>query len=213
MRCFPDRVAVCAAGELFRSARGADMIPDGLHWALDDGRVVQTDSGSGPTTVRRLADLVLPTGRVLLGYPGSPHVNEPSSVRPVVSPGRYPVFRSVADIPTGYRALAFVVVRFEDGPPVAWEEAGAFFTDSGTGCLMDECCVPLLEQTRAGTADFWRQLDALKAGVFAGGDCNLVLDAQSGGNAIIFETQDSRYPCFLGRERAGRPAWLVVDCR
>jgi hypothetical protein len=189
------------------------MIPDGLHRALDDGRLVLTDGSSVPTTLLRLADLVLPTGRVLLGYPGYRYINEPSPVRPAVAPGRYPVFASVADSPAGYRTVAFVVVRFEDGPPAAWEEAGAFFTDSGTGCLMDEGCVPLLEQTRESTADFWRQLEDLKAGVFTGGDCNLVLDAESGGNAIVFQTQDSRYPCFLGRGQDSRPVWLVLDCR
>jgi hypothetical protein len=189
------------------------MIPDGLQWALDEGRLVQTDAGSGRTKVRRLADLVLPTGRVLLGYPGSPHINEPSPVRPSVAPGRYPVLASLADTPAGYRDLAFVVARFEEGPPLAWEEAGAFFTDSGTGCLMDESCVPLLERRRESDPTFWTLLYDLKSGVFADGDCNLVLDEGSGANAVIFATHDSRYPCFLGRGRDGRPAWLVVDCR
>src|SRR5262245_40590320 len=107
------------------------MIPQELQWALEEGRVVQTDGGSGPARVRPLADLVLPTGRVLIGYPGSPHVNEPSPVRPRVAPGRYPVLASLVGLPGGDRELAFVVARFAEGPPSAWEGAGEFFTDSG----------------------------------------------------------------------------------
>jgi hypothetical protein len=189
------------------------MIPEGLQWALEAGRVVQTDGGSGPTVVRRLADLVLTTGRVLIGYPGSPLVNEPSPVRPMVPPGRYPVFASLADLPTGYRDLAFVVVRFEDEAPLVWEDAGAFFTDSGTGCLMDEGCVPLLERRGDADPDFWRLLYDLKSGVFGGGDCNLVLDEATGANAVVFATHDSRYPCYLGTSRDGRARRLLVDCR
>jgi len=189
------------------------MIPEGIQLALEEGRVVETDGGSGPATVRRLADLILPTGRLLIGYPGSSLINEPSPVRPMVPPGRYPVFASVADLPNGYRDLAFVVVCFEEGSPVEWKEAGAFFTDSGLGCLMDESCVPLLEKKQETNADFWRLLFELKFGVLASGDCHLVLDEPSGANAIVFATHDSRYPCFLGMGREGRPAWLVVDCR
>jgi hypothetical protein len=189
------------------------MIPQGLQWALDEGRVVHTDAGSGPARVRPLADLVLPTGRVLIGYPGSPLVNEPSPVRPSVAPGRYPVLASVVDLPGGYRDLAFVVARFGEEPPLAWEGVGEFFTDSGTGCLMDETCVPLLERRREGDPDFWRLVYDLKEGVFGGGDCNLVLDQASGANAIVFATHDARYPCFLGTGREGRPVWLVIDCR
>jgi len=189
------------------------MIPDGLQWALEEGRVVQTDAGSGPARVRRLADLVLPTGRLLLGYPGSPLINEPSPIRPSVAPGCYPVLASVVDTPAGYRDLAFVVARFEDGPPLAWEEVGAFFTDSGTGCLMDESCVPLLERRRESDTEFWSRLYDLKSGVFTNGDCSLVLDERSGANAVVFATHVSRYPCFLGKGHEGRPTWLVVDCR
>jgi hypothetical protein len=189
------------------------MIPEGLQEALEGGRVVQTDGGSSPTRVRRLADLVLPTGRVLIGYPGSPLVNEPSPVHPLVPAGRYPVFASLVDLPSGYHALAFVVVRFTDLLPLTWEDAGAFFTDSGTGCLMDEASVPLLKSRWEAHPNFWRVLYDLKSGVFGGGDCNLVLDERSGANAVVFATQDSRYPCFLGKGGDGRATWLVVDCR
>jgi hypothetical protein len=148
---------------------------------------------------------------VLLGYPGSPHVNVPSPVRPTVPPGRHPVFASLVGPPDGHTLVAFVVVRFEDGPPAVWEEAGSFFTDSGVGCLMDEGGLPALERTRADDPTFWERLDAVKTGVLAGGDGNLALCG--GAHAVVFATQDSRYPCYVGRGLSGRPVWLVVDCR
>jgi hypothetical protein len=193
------------------------MIPDDLRWALEDGRTFQTDGGSGTAVVRRLADLVLPTGRILLGLPGSPLLNEPSPIQPEFSPGRYPVFASVLDLPGGYRELAFVVVCFQDGPPTTWSEVGSFFTDSGCGCLMDVASATLLDRFFARAEEtnpeFVRMWLEKKMGVFADGDCSLTLDETTSANAIIFQTHDSCYPCFLGLDTHGRPAWLVVDCR
>ena len=189
------------------------MIPEELQGALEAGRIVRTLGGIGPTIVHRLADLVLPTGRIVLGYPGSRFIDEPSPVRPRVPPGRYPVFASLADVPSRYQNLAFVVVRFEDTQPSAWEDAGSFFTDSGLGCLMDEASVPLVKVLQQADPDFWGRVDDVKFGVFRGGDCNLVLDEPSGANAVVFKTRDLHYPCFLGTGHEGRIAWLVVDCR
>jgi hypothetical protein len=192
------------------------VIPRHLDWAFQEGRTLRTCVGTGPTTLRRLADLVLPTGRLLLGYPSSPHVNDPSPVRPTVAPGCYPVFASLVNS-KGRKSLAFVAVRFEDVAPAAWEEAGSFFTDSGLGCLMDESCIPLLESLRTNAPDFWRLLSEAKMGVFADGDCNLLLEPTTGANAIVFKTFDARYPCFLGKSgpepQSACPVCLVVDCR
>src|SRR5437588_733691 len=90
-----------------------------------------------------------------------------------------------------------------EGGRIVQTDAGAFFTDSGTGCLMDDGYVPLLESRREANPNFSRLMYDLKSGVFEGGDCNLVLDEPSGANAIVFATHDSRYPCFLGTGREG----------
>src|SRR5205807_2342632 len=103
-----------------------------------------------------------------------------------------------------YRELAFVVARFQDGAPAVWQEAGSFFTDSGIGCLMDESSVALLERAGENNPEFWRVLCERKMGVFADGDCGLVLDETTGANAIVFKTYDSRYPCFLGLDPDAR---------
>ena len=95
-------------------------------------------------------------------------------------------------------------MRFEDTQPSAWEDAGSFFTDSGLGSLMDEASVPLVKIQQQADPGFWERVGDLKVGVLRGGDCNLVLDAPSGANAVVFKTRDSHYPCFLGTSREGR---------
>ncbi len=188
------------------------MIPDHLDAAFEGGRLVQTPGGAGRTVRRRLADLILTTGSLLLGYPGSPLVNEPSPVRPVVTPGRYPVWASVAWSGDGRPVgVAFVVVEFAPGVPRRWERAGSFFTDSGTGCLMDESAIGRLEQLRSDSTDRFAAFFALRMGVFGDGDCNLPLDPATGANAIVFKTFDGRYDCFVGRGDGGEPVCLVVD--
>jgi hypothetical protein len=186
------------------------VIPPHLDWAFQEGRVVRTPGGTGRTTIRRLADLILPTGKVLIGFPGTPHINEPSKVRPAVAPGRYPVFASLAEHREGYRSVAFITVRFRDELPHGWEEAGQFFTDSGTGCLADEGSMGLLA---ASDSLSWEQWHELKMGVFGTGDCSLLLDPKTGTNAIVFKTFDWSYDCFLGKDRQGETVCLVIDGR
>ena len=130
----------------------------------------------------------------------------------MVTPGRYPVWASVAWSGDGRPVgVAFVVVGFAPGAPRRWEDAGSFFTDSGTGCLMDESAIERLEQLRAGQADWITGFFALRMGVFGDGDCDLPLDPVTGANAIVFKTFDGRYDCFVGRGDGGKPVCLVVD--
>lgn len=189
------------------------MIPQDFEGAFLDRQAVRTPGGAGYTFRRRLADLVLPTGKILLGYPGSAAVNEPSPVRPVLPPGRCPVWVSLALTERGCLGVAFLLLQRTTDPPASWEEAGSFFTDSGTGCLMDESALGLFDQYRTSRADWFSELGAIKGGVLRGGDGNLVLDSVRGVNAILFRTFDWRYPCFVGRDGSGEPICLVVDGR
>jgi hypothetical protein len=175
--------------------------------------MIGTPEGCGPGNVRRLADLTVLSGRILIGLPGSPPIDEPSPVRPEVPPGRYAVFASLVEL-SGSRRVAFVTARFAAEEPVSWEEAGAFFTDFSTGCLMDEDFVPLLEARAASEPEaFCRLLFEVRIAVLTDGDGSLLLDVKTGANAIVFDLFDSRYPCYLGRDRGGKPVCLVVDCR
>jgi len=191
------------------------MIPGNLDWAFQEKRVVRTlyAGGPGETTIRRLADLVLPTGKILIGYPGNGYDNEAGDFRPVVSPGRYPVFASVVTHHDGHKTVAFVTVRFEPKMPCGWEEGGTFFTDDGTGCLLDESRIELLTGEQSRISMSWKQWNELKEGVFNDGECSLLLDSETGANAIVFKTFDYRYHFFIGKDELGKTACLVIDCR
>jgi hypothetical protein len=186
-------------------------IPENLQWAWEDGRTVQTLGGGGVTSRRRLADLVLPTGRVALGLPGDGMVNQPSTVQPEVPPGRYPVTVSLARAPEGYVSVAFVVVEVAPGIPVAWEPAGGFFTDSGDGCLYDASLATLLTEAQERLG--WQAWYERKCAVLQDGDGSVPLDPTTGANAIVFDTYDWFYPCFIGKDEVGCTLALVVDCR
>jgi len=146
-----------------------------------------------------------------MGLPGGGMINRPSEVHPKVLPGIYSVFISIAAHRRGRSTVAFVVVSFTDARTVSWEEAGEFFTDSGNGCIYDASVTDLLRTKTDGMPieEWWQ----LKDSALKDGDGNLILDVESGANAIVFRTCDWTYRCFVGHDSAGRATCLVVDGR
>lgn len=187
------------------------MIPTNLHWAFEEGHRVDTPAGSGKTLRHRLADLVLPSGRLATGYPGDGLVNQPNSSQPQVLPGSYPVFITVISNRRNSEAFAFVAVHFTNARTLSWEAVGNFFTDRGDGCIFDASLTELLRQKRNEMPqEEWR---LLKGAALRGGDGNLILDKNTGANAIIFRTCDWSYNCFIGRDDRGQTSSFVVDGR
>lgn len=187
------------------------MIPPNLHWAFEEGHRVHTPAGRGKVIRHRLADLVLPSGRVATGYPGDGFSNQPNSTQPQVLPGSYPVFISVVRNKGVSGAFAFVTVNFTYTKTSSWEAVGKFFTDNGDGCIFDASVTDLLRKKKDEMSqEEWRQL---KAASLQDGDGNLILDEKSGANAIIFRACDWSYNCFIGRDDQGKISSLVVDGR
>lgn len=187
------------------------MIPPNLHWAFEEGHRVHTLAGKGKMVRHRLADLVLPSGRVATGFPVDGFQNEPNPIQIQVLPGSYPVFVNVVKNKGGSGAFAFVTVNFTNTKTIVWEGAGSFFTDLGDGCIFDASAAELLRRKKeAMPQEEWGQL---KVAALQGGDGNLVLDEQSGANAIVFRAGDWSYNCFLGRDAQGRISSLVIDGR
>lgn len=187
------------------------MIPSNLHWAFEEGHRVFTLGGRGKTRRHRLADLVLRSGKIATGYPGNDFVNEPNQIQPQVSPGSYPVYINVVRNKGATGAFVFVAVSFANTETIAWESAGKFFTDSGDGCIFDATVTELLRKKRKEMLrEEWAQL---KTAALHDGDGNLILDAASGANAIIFRTNDWSYHCFIGRDSHEHVSSLVIDGR
>lgn len=186
------------------------MIPPNLHWAFENGHRVFTPAGKGRAFRYRLANLVLPSGRLAIGYPGE-MVNQPNAIQPQVSPGSYPVFISVIRNKNISGVFAFLTVHFTSAKPSSWEAVGEFFTDLGDGCIFDASVTELLRRKRETMPrEEWGQLKQL---ALQGGDGNLLLEASSGANAIVFRTCDWSYKCFLGRDERGEVSSFVVDGR
>jgi hypothetical protein len=187
------------------------MIPQNLHWAFEENHRVHTLAGTGKTKRHRLADLVLPSGKISTGYPGDNYINNPNQFQPQVSPGIYPVFINVVRNKGAASTFAFLGVSFTNADMVSWEHAGKFFTDSGDGCIFDVSVTDLLRKKRSQMSrEEWgrRKMAALDIG-----DGNLILDETSGANALIFRTNDWSYNCFTGHDRQGQITCLVIDGR
>jgi hypothetical protein len=182
-----------------------------LHQAFQEGIHVRAGGGPvGTVARRRIADLVLPTGKMTIGYPGrSPCVDSPSRVHPVVPAGRYAVFISV--VVSESVTFAFLTVQFSDQAVKRWEPAGSFFTDSGTGCVLDRSLTDALHRRYEEIG--YERCQEVKLGALGDGDGSLILDGATGGNAIVFRTLDWCYDCYVGRDCEGRPACLVIDGR
>ena len=161
------------------------MIPQNLHWAFEDGHRVDTLAGKGKMKRHKLADLVLPSGKISTGYPGDGFTNEPNEIQPQVPSGSYPVFINVVrPDKRGAGAFAFVAVSFTNTRTIAWESMGHFFTDSGDGCIFDTSVISLLQKKKSEmTREEWFQF---KTAALHGGDGNLILDEKSGANAVVF---------------------------
>ena len=188
------------------------MIPQNLHWAFEEGHHVSTPAGTGKTKMHKLANLVLPSGKISTGYPGDGFSNEPNKIQPQVLPGTYPALINVVRRNKGAAGtFAFVALNFTNTKTVSWESTGQFFTDSGDGCIFDVSLTALLRKKKNEMSrEEWGQL---KTAALHNGDGNLVLDEESGVNAIIFRTSDWSYNCFIGRDTQGQISSFVIDGR
>lgn len=187
------------------------MIPQNLHWAFEEGHRVYTLAGTGKMKRHRLADLVLPSGKISTGYPGDGFSNEPNEIQPQVPPGIYPVLINVVRNKGAAGAFAFVAVNFTKTETISWEAIGRFFTDSGDGCIFDASVTDLLRKKKNEMPqEEWRQL---KTAALHDGDGNLILDEKSGVNAVIFRTGDWSYNCFVGHDNNSQISSLVIDGR
>ncbi len=185
------------------------MIPLRLGESTHPGLKVLTPFGLGVTEVRPLSNLVLPSGHVLIGFPGETIVNQPSSAVPIVGPGSYPVVLSVAVNDSGARLFAALTVFFQDTSVVSWRSAGSFFTDSGDGCIVDQTLISQLRTYRSADPEGWFRTTYE---TLIDGDGSVQV-AQNGANAIIWKTADWTFDAFVGVAANGEPVRLVVDGR
>jgi hypothetical protein len=175
---------------------------------------------------RELPSLHLPSGQIVacdpLVFP------EASALEPVVAPGEYPVYLTIAEIETDQR-VAFARVQFQANRPRYWrhisqpgqdieslgpEEFFGYPVDSGTGCFMDALTgqkllermkqeenyfEDIIEQMAKNYCDTWNWAD--------------IHPASTNHNVLCFSSGygDGSYPSYLGISETGTAVCLLTD--
>jgi hypothetical protein len=175
---------------------------------------VTTLFGEGITLPpKRLADIVLPTGVITIGFPSWSIINETCDVHPHVSPGTYPVYLVRAQHThrgNTWNSVAFVYVEFQKTEREHYTKIGYFFTDSGDGVIVDRSLEQHICSAKQHDLNEWLKLR--EKVVFGDGNGEIILDEQTGTNAIIFFSGDGYYDVWIGREKEReRVTSLIVD--
>lgn len=178
-----------------------------------------------------IGELVTPTGAIIACDPlGELRDSAFEAQFPL---GSYPVIICVAELPNGMRISAYAAVEFTGEKPILWEvahlknslDAGMpdrYFTDSGTGCFMDqEALRPLASKIISGDPedDFRGRLvqqiysEPDEQSGIGVGVLNLQLSATPRLNCIMFESGwgDDWYRSYLGRDESGAICCLLTD--
>lgn len=195
-------------------------------WQALTDTIQLKDTSLGPITLqqRKLGELVLSTGQVVacdpLVFP------ETKSFQTTVSPGRYPLFASVAWFARDNdQCMAYALLQLHVGQPVRWKlatlagqdnrslEEDQFFgypVDSGTACLMDIDAAAGLQ--RRFDADRG-SVDRLIEDLLAHETMNITLNPWTGANAIVFHAGwgDGVYASYWGYDAEDNLLCLVTD--
>jgi hypothetical protein len=180
------------------------------------------------TTVARVAELELPTGRIIACDPLVYADGTPAFSR-TVPPGRYPVDACVAQLEPGHVRVAAIRVVFQPGAPDRWSPAETegpdglvghgYGVDAGLGCVMDARARDLLVAAQRAVGDARPHGnyydDVLEAEL---GDREWVDHHPAPGrteNVVIVHSGwgDGVYGSTWGLDADGKPVWLVTDFR
>jgi hypothetical protein len=190
----------------------------------DFSRLFQDDAimPNGATVERRqVGELDLPSGRLVACDPA--YGEEPPFVVPL-SPGRYPVSLSIANLKADKR-IAGVMVQMKAETAVNWKPAlrqgdksdnrAAYGVDSAIGCFMDEATAVIWRKQIEQSGFYETVVDQMDDGY--GESCcwgNISLDTADGQvNAILFSTGygDGFFRSYWGYSAEGDFACLVTD--
>lgn len=181
---------------------------------------------------RKIADLHVPSGRVVVCDPFEAPETEPFDFD--VAPGTYPVYLMMADL-RDTLTVAYVVLELSSEAATRWELAAlcsdddeesrrwndpahaGFHVESGIAALLDEDVAGHwidAMATEAGEDDLNKLLrrevgKARRGNNFRVGWAAVDLGSQL--NLVAIEVADGTYRSHLGRDADGAPALLVID--
>ena len=208
-----------------RQATAEPLPPAEPARALLDGVAFRDEQGLSTLRLRHVADLVVSSGEIVAADGIVLFQDElPFTLR--VPLGRFPVILSLAESQGGDVRVAFARVQFGQAAPVRWElalrpgqdpaklgrdEIFGYGVDSGTGSFLD---VAALRQLGAHPDYGDRMIAELDAHqVFSWSWAEMVLDAASGANVIVFSSGwgDGVYGSYFGYDTSGQVVALVTD--
>ena len=201
--------------------------PRFVHDAFTTG-VVATVRGDVRCVVHQIADLVLPTGRVVACDPLVFPESEAFTV--TVAPGTYPVSLAVAQVGEVDQRVAFARVQFVPGEVVRWEmallpdqdpatlrpnEIFGYGVDAGTGCFMDEETSRLLASRMSEDEELDQAIvDAMdRTNVPTWSWADIHPSAGDPANCVAFGSGwgDGVYASYFGYSQSGAAVCLVTD--
>ncbi len=180
--------------------------------------------------VRRVAELFLPSGRIVACDPLVNPESEPYSRS--VAPGTYPVELAIARVSPDNPRVASARVLFREGTPSRFELASVralpadlgpdefvgYGVDAGMGCFMDAEAGRLLTQACDALAESQSYYDVLARELQARPDdkpdwVDHRPDPTRRENVVVFESGwgDGIYPSYWALDAAGEPLWLATD--
>jgi hypothetical protein len=177
---------------------------------------------NGATVERRqIGELDLPSGRVVACDPAD---GEEPPFLVALSPGRYPVSLSIAEL-KGDKRVAGAMVTVKAETAVNWKSAlrqgdksdnrAAYGVDSAVGCFMDELTAETWRKQIEQTGFYETVVDQMDDGY--GESCcwgNINLDTADGRvNAVLFSTGygDGFFRSYWGYGSDGSVACLMTD--
>jgi hypothetical protein len=205
------------------------MAPNPLNLP-DEGDVLQAVGYEIELRRRKVADLILPTGRLVVCDPWYTPETEPFEVQ--TPTGRFPVYAVVADMRDGVRT-AYGVVEFSDQRPHRWEIAhlageepskwnghrSVFHVESNVAAIMDDQTADVLlnfvhygdpdeveELEKEVSRDMWRTHKATQIAV-----ADVRIDPRTGGNLVGFDVDVGTYATYLGFDGDDDICMVVLD--
>lgn len=204
------------------------MIPNPLNLP-DEGDQLQALGFEILLERRKIADLVLPTGRLVVCDPLYAPETEPFDH--VVPTGKFPVYAIVAKMRDEVRT-AYGVIEFSDVRPHRWEiahlrgEEPQRWNSDRTGCQIDSTVAAFMDDKTADVlvdvVHYGDDDDELERAVRrefrrnrkSGAQvpvADVLLDGRTGGNLVAFDADAGTYVTYLGFDGEENVAMVVLD--
>jgi uncharacterized protein DUF4241 len=183
--------------------RTAGTLPPGIT-ALPDSDYAETEDLA-------LGDVLLPSGRVIVGE----YLFDAEPLGLEVAPGPYPAHATLARYrDQDFDSVAFATLVLSDAPTVRWEESTAIAVDGGTATITSPEGRDELGRRFDDDEAGWMQLDEdifYSMVAHDGLGTKWALTPETNLVRVTSGVGDGGYPVYVGFDAEGKPTRVVVD--